>query len=150
MIITLLCQAEAAQVPGLAREVGPGSTVLCASQPEAVATAQRVFPDRRIEVKTLYREPDLGPRFKGFQALALLSWMLLPSDSGEAAEEAKRRVVDTSIKLIDQAKQHQEAVIVAGPVLLRLLAFKLNAIGYQGSFITAFKPGERRSYAYQV
>lgn len=150
MIITLLCQAEADQLPGLPREVGPGSTVLCANQPEAVATAQRVFPDRRVEVKTLYREPDLGGRFAGFKNLALLTWMLLPSDEGEAAEDAKRRVVDASIRLIEQVKQHQEAVIVAGPLMLRLMAFKLNAIGYHGAFLTGFKPGERRTYAYQV
>ena len=150
MIITLLCQAEPGQVAQLAREIGAGSTVLCASQPEAVATAQRVFPDRRVEVKTLYREPDLGARFSGFKNLALLSWMLLPSQSGEPAEEAKRRVVDTSIRLIEQAKLHQEAVLVGGPVLLRLVAFKLNSIGYTGAFMSSFKAGERRSYAYHV
>jgi len=150
MTITLLCHAEGERLAALPREPGPGGTVLSASQPAAVATAQRLFPDRRIEVKTLYGEPDLGPPFSRFRTLNLLLWMLFPRRGGEAAEAARRRVVDTSIRLIAVAKEHEAAVLVAGPVLLRLLAFKLNAIGFTGGFITGFRPGERRVYRYQA
>ncbi len=145
MTITLLCQAQEKRLQALAREAGPGATVLCAPQSEAVATAQRVFPDRRIEVKKLYAEPDLGGAGAG-----LLAWMLAPSRDSEAAEDTRRRVIDTSVRLIEVAKAQEEAVLVAGPALLRLLAFKLNAIGFTGSFLFGFKPGERRVYRYQV
>ncbi|HTB23055.1 MAG TPA: hypothetical protein VK914_10140 [bacterium] len=147
--ITLLCQAREGAIARLPREAGQGATVLCAPQPLAVATAQRLFPDRRIEVKTLYAEPDLGTA-TGFTDLRLVRWMLLPSSGGESAEEARRRVVDTSVRLIEIAKSHQDPVLVAGPALLRLVAFKLNAIGFMGGFLLGFKPGERRVFRYQV
>jgi len=147
--ITLLCQAREGTFSSLAREAGAGATVLCAPQPFAVATAQRVFPDRRIEVKTLYREPDLGSG-SGFVDFRILRWMLLPSRGGEEAQAVRRRVIDTSIRLIDISKNQREAVLVAGPALLRLVAFKLNAIGYLGGFVRGFKPAERRIFRYQV
>lgn len=147
--ITLLCQAPEQLLAGLPREPGQGATVLCAPQPAAVATAQRLFPDRRIEVKTLYAEPDLGGGGR-FNGLRLLRWMLLPAHGGEAAEDAHRRVVDTSVRLIEIAKTRQDAVLVAGPVLLRLCAFKLNAIGFTGGFLFGFKGAERRVFRYQV
>src|SRR5580700_9627307 len=96
--ITLLCQARDGAIALLPREAGQGATVLCAPQPPAVATAQRIFPDRRIEVKTLYAEPDLGSA-TGFMDLRLLRWMLLPSRGGESSEQARRRVVETSVRL---------------------------------------------------
>jgi hypothetical protein len=147
--ITLLCQARDGAIALLPREAGQGATVLCAPQPPAVATAQRIFPDRRIEVKTLYAEPDLGSA-TGFMDLRLLRWMLLPSRGGESAELARRRVVETSVRLIEIAKSGQDPVLVAGPALLRLVAFKLNAIGFMGGFLMGFKPGERRVFRYQV
>jgi hypothetical protein len=147
--ITLLCQAPASRLAGLPREPGQGATVLCAPQPAAVATAQRLFPDRRIEVKTIYAEPDLGPPGR-FTDLRLLRWMLLPARGGEPAEDAHRRVVDTSVRLIEIAKTRQDAVLVAGPALLRLTAFKLNAIGFTGGFLLGFKAAERRVFRYQV
>jgi hypothetical protein len=148
--ITLLCQIPDSGLGSLAREQGPGGTVLCAPQPAAVATAQRVFPDRRIEVKKLYAEPELGKDFRAFPSLALLAWMLFPGAGAEAPEEARRRVIDTSVRLIEISKSQEDAVLVAGPALLRLMAFKLNAIGYTGGFLTGFSPGERRVYRYQV
>lgn len=149
MTITLFCQSQETAA-ALARESGPGATVLCAPQPEAVATAQRVFPDRRIEVKKLFSEPALGRGFSAFPSLALLAWMLLPPEGAEAPEDARRRVIDTSVRLIEIAKGQDEAVLVAGPALLRLLSFKLNAIGFTGAFLSGFKPGERRVYRYQL
>jgi hypothetical protein len=147
--ITLLCQAREGAIAKVPREPGPGATVLCAPQPAAVATAQRLFPDRRIEVKTLYAEPDLGAA-TGFMDLRLVRWMLVPSRGGESAEQARRRVVDTSVRLIEIAKSGQDPVLVAGPALLRLVAFKLNSIGFMGGFLLGFKPGERRVFRYQV
>jgi hypothetical protein len=59
-------------------------------------------------------------------------------------------VIDTSVRLIEIAKGQGDSVIVAGPDLLRLLAFKINAIGFVGGFFTGFGPGERRVYRYQA
>lgn len=147
--ITLLCQAGGPLLEVLPREPGQGPTVLCAPQSAAVATAQRLFPDRHIEVKTLYGEPALGspglPR-----SLALLRWMLAPPKGAESAEEVRRRVVDTAVRLVGGTKSQDEALLVAGPALLRLLAFKLNAIGFIGPLVRGFKPGRRRVYRYRV
>ena len=150
----LAWEAEAAKAQparmallGFNVEAGAGSTVCCSTQPTAVATAQRVFPDRRIEVKAQYREPILNPpklpgrwRPSAWRRLSLISWMLSP-EGGEAAEEARRRVIDTTGRLIGLAKEHDEAVLVAGPALLRLVAFKLNGLGFRGPLFGAFKPG---------
>jgi hypothetical protein len=132
------------------RELGPGSTVFCAAGKDSVATARHIFPDRRIEVKTLFVEPNLGAAGSGFPSLSLLRWMVFPPDGADSAEETRRRVVDVSVQLIARAKESGDAVLVAGPVLLRLLAFKLNAIGFTGGFLLNIKPGERRPYRYRL
>jgi hypothetical protein len=142
-------QAQPARMALLALEVipGQGAPVCCASQPTAVATAQRIYPDRRIEVKTLYREPQLRvPSLPGrwrpsaWRRLSLLAWMLRP-EGGEAAEEARRRVIDSTGRLIGLAKEHDEAILVAGPALLRLVAFKLNGLGFRGPLLGGFPAG---------
>jgi hypothetical protein len=137
---------------GLDAQAGPGATVLCAPQPTAVATAQRVFPDRRIEVKTLYREPGMAvPGLPGrwkprtWARLSLWRWMLSPS-GGEDPQEAKRRVIDTVGRLIGLAKEHDEAVLMAGPVLVQLVALKLNALGFRGPLYTGPRGGVERAY----
>jgi hypothetical protein len=133
-------------------EPGQGATICCASQPTAVATAQRIYPDRRIEVKTVYNEPALRvPGLPGrwrpgaWRRLSLIAWMLRP-EGGEAAEAARRRVVDCSIRLIGLAKEHDEAVLVAGPAMLRLVAFKLNGLGFRGPLFKAFPAGVPVAY----
>ncbi|MGH7442325.1 MAG: hypothetical protein ACREKE_06595 [bacterium] len=133
----------------LERQPGQGPTILVAPQGSAVAMAQRLFPDRRLEIKTLFAEPDLGPG-RRFLDWRLLRWMLRPARGGESAEAARRRVVETAVRLISLAKEHEEATLVAGPVLLRLLAFKLNGIGYGGPFLSGFKAGQRRVYRYRI
>ena len=127
--------------------VGQGAPVLCAPQPTAVATAQRIYPDRRIEVKSQYREPNLRlPNLPGhwrprtWGRVSLIAWMLNPS-GGEAAEEVRRRVIDSTGKLIGLAKEHDESILIAGPALLRLIAFKLNGLGFRGPLFGAFTPG---------
>jgi hypothetical protein len=142
--IHLRRQAPPASLAALKPLPGPGGIVLCAPQPDAVATAQRLYPDRRIEVKTLYREPLLD------EGRGLLGWMLRARPAEEAHEAVRRRVIDTSIRLIEVAKQDGEATLVAGPRLLRLLAFKLNSIGYRGSLLRGMGAGEERIYEYQV
>lgn len=144
MRIILRCQAPAADSARLTPEGGQGPLLCCAPQPDAVATAQRLFPDRRIEVKTLYREPQLD------EGRWLLGWMLHARPSEENHEEVRRRVIDTSIRLISLAKEHEEATLVAGPRLLRLLAFKLNSIGYRGPLLSGYKPGEERHFDYII
>lgn len=150
MRILLRCQSPLAGTAGLPVLAGPGCLVLCAPQPEAVATAQRLYPDRRIEVKTLYREPRIGAQRGPFRSLGLLGWMLKAGPADEPNEEARRRVIDSSIRLIEVAKKDGEAVLVAGPQLLRLMAFKLNAIGYRGGFLGGFGAGEEKLYRYEV
>lgn len=144
MKILLRCQSPADQAGQLPVQAGPGSIVLCASHPDAVASAQRLYPDRRIEVKTLYAEPKLDPR------RWMLGWMLRARPSEETHEVVRRRVIDTSIRLIEVAKQDGEATLVAGPKMLRLLAFKLNSIGYRGGLVTGIRAGKVREFEYQV
>lgn len=144
MKILLRCQSPADQAGRLPVQAGPGSIVLCASHPDAVASAQRLYPDRRIEVKTLYAEPKLEP------SRWLLGWMLHARPGEETHEVVRRRVIDASIRLIEVAKQDGEATLVAGPRLLRLLAFKLNSIGYRGALLRGVKAGRVREFEYQV
>lgn len=131
---------------------GPGGTLCASSHPAAVATAQRIFPDRKVEVKNLYRDPRLAPpplpgrwRPATWRSFSLLRWMLKPQ-GGEAAEDARRRVIDTTGRLIGLAKEHDEAILIGGPILLRLVAFKLNGLGFRGPLFSAFKPGLGTSY----
>jgi hypothetical protein len=142
--ITLRCQAPAEALPGLAVQAGQGALVCCSADPAAVATAQRVFPDRRIEVKSLYREPGLNA------GRSLLGWMLHARPGEESHEEVRRRVIDSSIRLIAVAKEQDESSLVAGPRLLRLLALKLNSIGYRGPLLAAWKPGDERHFSYVI
>ena len=117
---------------------GRGATVLCA--PNASVAAQRLYPDRRIEVKALYAEP----RSRG----GLLGWMLTPRPDDESAEAVKRRVIDSAVRLTQLAKADQEASLVAGPRLLRLVAYKLGSIGWHGPLLRGFKPGQARRFRY--
>jgi hypothetical protein len=151
-------KAQPARMALLSLDVlaGQGSPILCASQPAAVATAQRIFPDRRIEVKSQYREPALHPpalpgrwRPGTWRRLSLIHWMLRP-EVGEAAEEARRRVIDSTGRLIGLAKEHDEAVLIAGPALLRLVAFKLNGLGFRGPLFRPFKPGVQTFYTSEL
>ena len=137
MDILLICADDgiAATLPSTG---GRGATVL--SAPAACQAAQRLFPDRRIEVKPLYGEPRM--RF------SLLAWMLKPDPDGESAEEVKRRVVDASIRLTQLSKSHGEGSLVGGPRLLRLIAFKLASIGWRGPIVRGFKPGEARRFSF--
>lgn len=144
MTITLRCQAPPAEAGRLAVVPGPGPLVLCAPQPDSVATAQRLYPDRRIEVKTLYREPGLDA------GRWLLGWMLKARAGEESHEDVRRRVIDSSVRLIGVAKENGEAVMVAGPRLLRLMAFKLNSIGYRGALLGPGRAGRETVYRYQV
>ncbi len=146
--LSLRCQCAAGNERRLEPLHGPGATVLCGPQPEALATARRLYPDRRLEVKRLYAEPDLGPS-RGPEAWRLLRWMAHPAPAAEPAEEVRRRVVETGVRLVQLAREHEEGTLVAGPLFLRLLAFKLNAIGYGGGFLRGFRPGEGRSYRYR-
>ena len=150
MVITLQAQAGPDYLGKLAKLAGQGAPVLCAPQPPAVATAQHLYPDRRIEVKTLYGEPQLDPHRPLYRLLGLWGWMLAPGPQDEASEMVRRRVIDTNIRLIQVAKEHGEATLVAGPLFLRLIAVKLNAIGYRGPLLSAPKAGESRVYEYQV
>jgi hypothetical protein len=136
--IILIHADDATPAALLAQAAGPGATVLCA--PNASMAAQRLYPDRRIEVKALYAEP----RSRG----GLLGWMLRPRPDDEAAEAVKRRVIDCAVRLTQLAKSDQAASLVAGPRLLRLVAFKLGAIGWQGPLLRGFKPGEARHFHY--
>jgi len=131
---------------GLKPEVGPGSVVLCSPQPLAVATAQRLYPDRRIEVKNLYQAPHTARR----GPLALWLWLWRPLAGDEAVETARRRVVDSVIRLVQVAKEQQEATLVGDPLFLRLLALKLNSIGYRGPMFAGFKAGQTAQYRYTV
>ncbi len=144
MKILLRCQAPAATVASLPSLPGPGPLVLCAPQPDSVATAQRLYPDRRIEVKTLYREPKLD------EGRWLLGWMLKARPNEESHEDVRRRVIDTSIRLIEVAKKDGEATLVAGPRLLRLLAIKLNSIGYRGPLLGTADASRQADYVYVV
>lgn len=144
MSILLRRQAPLGQAASLPPLPGAGPPLLCAPQPEAVATAQRLYPDRRIEVRRTYAEPGLDP------GRWLLAWMLRPRPHEEAPEEVRRRVVETSVRLVGLDKEHQEAVIVAGPRLLRLLALKLNSIGYRGPFRIPGDPRHPKEYRYAV
>ena len=150
----LVDKAQPARMALLSFEVqaGPGGTICASSHPAAVATAQRIFPDRRVEVKTQYREIQLSPprlpgrwRPKTWRSLSLLLWMLRP-EGGEAAEEARRRVIDTTGRLIGLAKEHDEAILIGGPSLLRLVALKLNSLGFRGPLFSSFKPGVLTTY----
>lgn len=147
-------KAQPARMALLSFEVlaGPGGTVCASSHPAAVATSQRIFPDRRVEVKAQYREPLLTPpklpfrwRPNTWRRLSLIRWMLKP-EGGEAAEEARRRVIDTTGRLIGLAKEHDEAILIGGPAMLRLVAFKLNGLGFRGPLFGAFKPGWPTTY----
>lgn len=144
MKIVLRCQASGSTLRTLPALDGPGPLVCCAPQPDAVATAQRLFPDRRIEVKTLFREPGL------LEGRSLLAWMLKTRDGEESPAAVRRRVVDSGVRLIQVAKADGEATLVAGPRLLRLLSFKLISIGYQGRFWRGFREGEARIYEYRI
>jgi hypothetical protein len=144
MKITLRLQAGADALPALTPEGGQGPVVCCANQPDAVASAQRLYPDRRIEVKKLFSEPELGP------GRGLLGWMLHARADEESHETVRRRVIDSSIRLIDVAKQDGEATLVAGPRLLRLLAIKLNSIGYRGTLLGPRKAGQSCAYDYTL
>ena len=147
-------QAQPARMALLSFEVfaGPGGSICASSHPAAVATSQRIYPDRRVEVKAQYREPVLKPpRLPGrwrpatWRSASLLHWMLRP-EGGEAAEETRRRVIDTTGRLIGLAKEHDEAILIAGPALLRLVALKLNGLGFRGPLFAAFKPGWPTAY----
>jgi hypothetical protein len=74
--------------------------------------------------------------------------MLHARPDEESHETVRRRIIDTSIRLIDVAKQDGEATLVAGPRLLRLLAIKLNSIGYRGALLGPRRPGQRCDYSY--
>jgi len=147
MTILLLCQCGPGQLGSLTAH-GPGGPALCSPDPDAVATAQHCFPDRRIEVHARYREPALAHGSGPAGRLRRLGWMLRPGPGDESAESVRRRVIDGSVRLVELAKQHQESTLVAGPWLLGLVAYKLNGIGYRGSILRAFKPGESRAYLY--
>jgi hypothetical protein len=142
MRIILTAQAPSEALSRLAPLAGPGSLVCCAPQPDAVATAQRLYPDRRIEVKTLYREPGLH------HGRWLPAWMLKAQPGEESHEDLRRRLIDTSVRLVGVAKEEDEAVFVGGPRLLRLLAIKLNSIGYRGTLLSGWKAGEGKGYQY--
>jgi hypothetical protein len=147
MTIVLLCQCGAPRSASLPVS-GPGGPTLCSPDPEAVSTAQRCFPDRRIEVQDRYREPALAGGGGSAGGLRRLRWMLHPGRGDESAESVRRRVIDSSVRLVELAKQHQESTLVAGPWLLALVAYKLNGIGYRGPIFRRFRPGESRSYQY--
>jgi hypothetical protein len=142
MRIILTAQAPGGLLSRLTPIPGPGSLVCCAPQPDAVATAQRLYPDRRIEVKTLYREPGLH------QGRWLLAWMLMAKPGEESHEDVRRRIIDTSVRLIGVAKEEDEAVFVGGPRLLRMLAIKLNSIGYRGPLLGTADPMRAAEYSY--
>lgn len=140
----------------LAARPGQGATILCSPQPTAVAAAQKLYPDRRIEVKTLYREPLAPPprlpwlrlRPHAWQRLGRLWWTLGLGPGPETHEALKRRIIDTSIRLTEIAKQSDEAVLLAGPALLRRVALKLVSIGWKGEFLRAYSWGDERSFDY--
>lgn len=147
-------KAQPARMALLSFEVfaGPGGTICASSHPAAVATSQRIYPDRRVEVKAQYREPVLNPpklpgrwRPNTWRSASLLNWMLRP-EGGEAAEETRRRVIDTTGRLIGLAKEHDEAILIAGPAMLRLVALKLNGLGFRGPLFASFKPGWPTTY----
>ncbi|HXC63282.1 MAG TPA: hypothetical protein VNZ67_02935 [bacterium] len=147
MTIVLVCQSPAPELPALPAE-GPGGPALCSPNAEAVATAQRRYPDRRIEVHERFREPGLAGATSPAGRLRRLRWMLRPGPGDESAESVRRRVIDSTVRLVELAKAHQESTLVAGPWLLGLVAFKLNGIGYRGPILRTFKSGESRQYRY--
>jgi|GEM_PF-6647253 hypothetical protein len=143
--IVLVCQSPASALAALPVE-GPGGPALCSPDAGAVATAQRRYPDRRIEVHERFREPSLANASGPAGRLRRLRWMLRPGPGDESAESVRRRVVDSAVRLVELAKAHQESTLVAGPWLLGLVAFKLNGIGYRGPILRPFKSGESRLY----
>ena len=147
MTIVLVCQSPAEGLAALVPS-GPGGPALCSPDAGAVATAQRRYPDRRIEVHERFREPRLGGDGGPAGRLRRLRWMLRPGPADESSESVRRRVIDSTVRLVELAKAHQESSLVAGPWLLGLVAFKLNGIGYRGPILRAFKPGESRLYLY--
>jgi len=60
----------------------------------------------------------------------------------------RRRVIESSVRLVELAKLHQESTVVAGPWLLGLVGMKLAGIGYRGPILARFKPGECRRFRY--
>ena len=135
---------------------GGGGIVLCSAQTAAVAAAQRLFPDRRIEVKGAYLDPRpslpklpwLRLKPLAWQRLALAWWSLAGKSSGEEPETFKRRIIEASVRLTEVAKQADEAVLVAGPLMLGRIALKLASIGWRGRFMRAFAWDEERSFEF--
>jgi hypothetical protein len=133
-----LAQAPA-EASRLSHNPGPGSPVLCSTSKSAVEYASRLYPDRRIEVKAGYADPEpapvsLGLRLRpGFWRFLSKAKILL-GRGPEAPEILKRRVIEASSRLIELSKAHGESAMVAEPMILMLVAFKLAGIGFRGPF----------------
>ena len=138
MDILLICADDHTPPALLAVNPGRGATVLCA--PDAAQAAQWLYPDRRIEARALYQEPRTRAR--------LWRWMLKAGPEDETAELVKRRVIDTAVRLTQVAKSDGETALVAGPRLLRLVGFKLGAIGWRGGQLRGWRPGQTRRFSY--
>jgi hypothetical protein len=124
---------------------GQGPVVLCAPGVQAVDFATRLYPDRRVEVKAEYADPQIKP---GLLSLPLFLMGLKKTD--ESPEKLKARVVACATRLIGVSKSDGEAVLLGGPILISLLSFKLVSIGYRGPFLDGVKPGSRRVFEYQA
>lgn len=105
----------------------------------------RMFPDRRVEIKAEYADPNIRP---GFLSLPLFLMGLRKAD--ESPEKLKSRMVACATRLIGVSKTEGEAVFLGGPVMISLLSFKLVSIGYRGRFLGKVKPGARRVFEYQI
>ncbi|MES2202504.1 MAG: hypothetical protein V4498_09650 [candidate division FCPU426 bacterium] len=141
MKIVLL--SPSSKFDGIPLHPGQGPLVLSAPDPVSVAFATRLFPDRRIEVKALYGEPRLSPG-----VLSLLGFLAGLKKADETPEHLKARVVACATRLIGISKSDGEGIMVAGPILSRLLGLKLAGIGYRGPFLRSPRPGIRREFEY--
>ena len=133
--------------PGVAPQVlaGQGGPVLCSPEKVAVDFATRLYPDRRVEVKASYADPELKPG-----ALNFLLFLAGVKKYTESPEALKARMVACATRLIGVSKSDGEGAFVGGPLMIRLLSFKLVSIGYKGPFLGRVKAGERREFEYQV
>ena len=105
--------------------------------------AKAWFPDQPVKVSKAYAEPKIGPGLLNRIAFAMGR---APQD--ESHEELKRRVVEAVVALVDGAKKKQSSAYVGGPLMVRLLGYKLASIGYHGPLLSPVRPGSVREYRF--
>jgi hypothetical protein len=144
-------------LPSEVEYLGPQGTVLSPPEMVSVATSRRAFPDRRIEVDPKYKDPQDIDSSQGGIPLPSFIWQrwfrlkhLLGYSSSETPQELKRRVVETTARLIELAKKDGASVLVGEGLLLRLVLLKLKSIGFHGPIWPRLKPGRAISLSYDT